>query len=109
MHLFVQHLTMFIFSFFQATDLREAEDAESIAAHVSGVQKELRKARPDNAYISDSMSRTFSARRAWISKEIPSMEQVTDKYPALMLATMANFTLKGRCGWKIIFYFFGSL
>lgn len=100
---------MFIFSFFQATDLREAEDAESIAAHVSGVQKELRKARPDNAYISDSMSRTFSARRAWISKEIPSMEQVTDKYPALMLATMANFTLKGRCGWKIIFYFFGSL
>ncbi|XP_049514330.1 uncharacterized protein LOC125941336 [Dermacentor silvarum] len=44
------------------------------------------------------MSRTFSARRAWISKEIPSVEQVTEKYPALMLTTMVRSEFHSQTG-----------
>ncbi|KAH7968867.1 hypothetical protein HPB52_012064 [Rhipicephalus sanguineus] len=74
----------------QTSDLLDAEDDESIAAHISSMQKELRKGRPDYDYVRDSMLRTFAARREWIFKEIPSMEAITDKYPALMLASFAQ-------------------
>ncbi|KAH8033641.1 hypothetical protein HPB51_014922 [Rhipicephalus microplus] len=76
----------------------DAEDDETILAHITGMQKECKKAKPDHEYVKDSMLRTFSARRDWISKEIPSIEDITDRYPALMLATIARNEFQTQTG-----------
>lgn len=66
----------------------DAEDSDTLQAHTMGMQKELKKAKPNFAYIEDSMARTFRERRSWISLDLPTVQQVTDKYPAMMLSAM---------------------
>ncbi|KAL1442097.1 hypothetical protein MTO96_007993 [Rhipicephalus appendiculatus] len=80
------------------SDLVDAEDEETITAHISGMQKELKKARPDYEYIRDCMLRTFAARREWISRDIPSVEEITDKYPALMQSTIVHNEFQTQTG-----------
>lgn len=45
-------------------------------------------------YVKDSLSRiTFTKRRAWISKDIPSVKEIVDRYPALALSYIVNFSI----------------
>lgn len=55
------------------------EDSDTLQAHTIDVQMELRKAKPNFTYGEDSMARTFRKRRSWISLELPTVQQVTDK------------------------------
>ncbi|KAL3184564.1 hypothetical protein MRX96_031639 [Rhipicephalus microplus] len=48
------------------------------------------------------MLRTFSAKREWISKEIPSIKGITDRYPALMLATIARNEFQTQTGVSLL-------
>lgn len=64
-------------------NLDDAEDQESVAAHIAGMQREMLKASPSYHYLMDSMSRTYAERRLWISREIPSVADVVEKHPAL--------------------------
>ncbi|KAL3208337.1 hypothetical protein MRX96_039224 [Rhipicephalus microplus] len=73
-----------------ALNLNDAEAEDSIAAHIAGMQKEMLKASPKYEYLIDSTSRTYSERRLWISKEIPSVADVVEKYPALTTSTIAH-------------------
>nr|XP_037286315.1 uncharacterized protein LOC119179350 [Rhipicephalus microplus] len=73
-----------------ALNLNDAEDEDSIAAHIAGMQKEMLKASPNYEYLMDSISRTYSERRLWISKEIPSVADVVEKYPALTTSTIVS-------------------
>ncbi|KAM7298207.1 uncharacterized protein ISCGN_018819 [Ixodes scapularis] len=58
------------------------EDDESLQGHIINMEKELRKANPNVAYVSDSMSRTLATRRAWITTDHPSVAAIVAKYPA---------------------------
>ncbi|KAL1431999.1 hypothetical protein MTO96_013669 [Rhipicephalus appendiculatus] len=69
-------------------NLNDAEDEESVAAHTAGMQREMRKANPGYEYLVDSMSRTFADRRLWISRELPGVADVVEKYPALTTSTI---------------------
>lgn len=71
-------------------NLNDAEDRDSIAAHIAGMQKEMLKASPNYEYLMDSISRTYSERRLWISKQIPSVADVVEKYPALTTSTIVS-------------------
>ncbi|KAL3255545.1 hypothetical protein MRX96_017446 [Rhipicephalus microplus] len=46
-----------------ALNLNNAEDEDSIAAHIAGMQKEMLKASPNYEYLMDSISRTYWERR----------------------------------------------
>ncbi|KAL3193543.1 hypothetical protein MRX96_016894 [Rhipicephalus microplus] len=54
------------------------------------MQKEMLKASPNYEYLMDSISRTYSEQKLWISKEIPSVADVGEKYPALTTSTIAH-------------------
>ncbi|KAL1460350.1 hypothetical protein MTO96_043349 [Rhipicephalus appendiculatus] len=67
---------------------RDAEDQESIAAHIAGMQREMHKANPSYDYLMDSIPITYADRRLWISREIPGVADVLEKYPALTTSTI---------------------
>ncbi|XP_070390903.1 sterile alpha motif domain-containing protein 3-like [Dermacentor albipictus] len=74
---------------FSVAAMEDGEDNETIDAHVVAMAKEVTKARPDFAYISDCMARTFASRRKWIG-ENPSVGDIVKMYPALSMSTMAQ-------------------
>lgn len=79
------------------------EDAESLQGHIINMEKELRKANPNVAYVSDSMSRTLATRRAWITTDHPSVAAIVAKYPAFEHSSFVSIIegriLKGLCNY----------
>ncbi|KAH6940970.1 hypothetical protein HPB50_011411 [Hyalomma asiaticum] len=71
-----------------ACDMGDAEDEASILMHVTGMQKESKKASPDVSYLEDSMMRTFVDRRQWISEKLPTVQDILDRYPALAISSV---------------------
>ncbi|XP_075559966.1 sterile alpha motif domain-containing protein 3-like [Dermacentor variabilis] len=72
---------------FSAAAMEDGEDNETIDAHLVAMAKEVSKARPDVAYISDCMARTFASRRKWIG-ENPSVGDIVKMYSPLSMSTM---------------------
>ena len=60
----------------------EVEDDVSIQAHISAMQKELKKSCPDDSLIEDRMKRTLLQRRADVAA-IMRIDLLLEKYPAL--------------------------
>nr|XP_054922362.1 uncharacterized protein LOC129382446 [Dermacentor andersoni] len=71
-------------------NMADGEDEECIAAHITGMCKELRKPSPSHEYLCDSMRRTFAERRGWIAFRIPSVKDVLEKYPALSTSAIVH-------------------
>ncbi|KAL1478930.1 hypothetical protein MTO96_052256 [Rhipicephalus appendiculatus] len=77
-----------------ATALADAEDADTVAGHISSMTKEVSKARPDMAYIEDCMTRTLASRREWVARDSPSVEDIMKKYPALSISSIVQLEFK---------------
>lgn len=77
-----------------AIDMADAEDGETMAAHCSAMAKEMSKARPDMAYIKDSMSRTLASRREWVAQDNPSVDDVLKKYPSFAISSIVQLEFK---------------
>ncbi|KAL1467715.1 hypothetical protein MTO96_041985 [Rhipicephalus appendiculatus] len=77
-----------------ATALADAEDADTVAGHISSKTKEVSKARPDMAYIEDCMTRTLASRRAWVARDSPSVDDIMKKYPALSISSIVQLEFK---------------
>ncbi|XP_070383358.1 uncharacterized protein [Dermacentor albipictus] len=77
-----------------AAAMAEGEDVESIASHISAMAKESSKARPDMAYIEDSMKRTLATRREWVAKESPSVAEMLEKYPVLSISSIVQLEFR---------------
>lgn len=73
--------------------MADAEDGETVAAHCSAMAKEMSKARPDMAYIEDSMSRTLASRREWVAQDNPSVDDVLKKYPSFAISSIVSFSM----------------
>ncbi|XP_075534284.1 uncharacterized protein LOC142568074 [Dermacentor variabilis] len=74
--------------------MAEGEDVDSIASHISAMAKESSKARPDMAYIEDSMKRTLATRREWVAKESPSVAEMLEKYPVLSISSIVQLEFR---------------
>ncbi|XP_064463679.1 uncharacterized protein LOC135374673 [Ornithodoros turicata] len=66
------------------------EDQESVAAHIAFMKTEMKRRVPDVAKLSDSMSKTRSARRNWIHESSPTTAEVLERYPALTNGEMLH-------------------
>ncbi|KAL1471138.1 hypothetical protein MTO96_040084 [Rhipicephalus appendiculatus] len=77
-----------------ATALADAEDADTVAGHISSKTKEVSKARPDMAYIEDCMTRTLASRREWVARDSPSVDDIMKKYPALSISSIVQLEFK---------------
>lgn len=71
-----------------APDHIEGEDTDSHEKHKEIMQKEIKKLRPDNSLLNQSMEATFSYRRQFI-KDSPKFLDIKEAYPAL-------FTVDGQ-------------
>ncbi|XP_037521483.1 uncharacterized protein LOC119398732 [Rhipicephalus sanguineus] len=68
----------------------DSEGIESLAAHAEAMKREVKKTRPDLAYIADCMRRTFTSRRQWIASESPSVPEILDRYLSLPMSSIAQ-------------------
>ncbi|XP_065280862.1 uncharacterized protein [Dermacentor albipictus] len=68
----------------------DGEDESSIRSHIASMKKELLKQKANFSYVTDCMLRTFRTRRDWIEKECPTIQAITDEYPALKLSAMLH-------------------
>ncbi|CAN8019102.1 unnamed protein product [Ixodes persulcatus] len=77
----------------------DGEDEESLQGHVLGMEKEMRKASPNVAYITDSLTRTFPTRRLWVTSQNPSVAEIVEKYPDFKCGTFLQqeFTAATGC------------
>lgn len=66
-----------------------AEDNDTIASHITVMQREMSSRSPDLTLIADRMLRTYVARREEISKLTTS--DILEKYPALSLPTQVSY------------------
>lgn len=59
------------------------EDEVSFSRHVKALQAEFKKARPNQAVVSELMSSSFSLRRKDIIENPRDLKSILDKYPFL--------------------------
>ncbi|XP_075727907.1 sterile alpha motif domain-containing protein 3 isoform X1 [Rhipicephalus microplus] len=80
------------------TEVWGGEDESGVESHIASMKTELAKTKPDLSYVTDRMLRTFVARRNWIENGCPSIQAITDEYPALKLSSMLHNEFKLQTG-----------
>ncbi|KAL3190276.1 hypothetical protein MRX96_019813 [Rhipicephalus microplus] len=58
-------------------------DEQSVEMHIKSMQQEMKSATPSLDKLTDSMTRTFYARRHWVIESRPPMHELLQQYPAL--------------------------
>ncbi|KAL3192766.1 hypothetical protein MRX96_058817 [Rhipicephalus microplus] len=63
--------------------IQSTEDEQSVEMHIKSMQQEMKGATISLEKLTDSMTRTFHARRHWVKDSRPSMYELLQQYPAL--------------------------
>ena len=59
------------------------EEEDTYEQKISELHEEVGKSKPRKGKISSLMKETFEKRRQWIIQDMPSVEEVLEKFPAL--------------------------
>ena len=59
------------------------EEEDMYEQKISELHEEVGKSKPRKGKISSLMRETFKKRRQWIVQDMPSVEEVLEKFPAL--------------------------
>ena len=64
----------------------------TMAAHLQVLQHESRKKEPNVEILAEKLSKTYRARRIFISENF-AIDRVFDEYPALKITSMVSFPI----------------
>ena len=67
---------------FEVTD----EEEDTYEQKISELHEEVGKSKPSKGKVSSLMKETFTKRRQWIIQDLPSVEEVLQKFPPLKRA-----------------------
>ena len=68
----------------------EITEEDTYEQNISELHEEVGKDKPSKRKISSLIEQTFTKRRQWITQDLPSVEEVLQKFPPLKKARMVS-------------------
>jgi hypothetical protein len=79
------------------------EEEETYEGKVLELQDEGKKPKPSKSKVTSLMKDTITKRREWISKDLPTVEEVITKFPPLKKARTVSYYLRTICDVILIY------